>query len=409
MTTGRRADRRRVRGLVVAAALAIASCASTRLEPARHERGPPRAFSLVEVATGRPDATVDLGDDDDARRVAARWRHTPVEIVEVPGVVLGVDGRPIPSADVRTHDIRPRPRRDGWNEAPWQDVAPREIGVRRGHGHLSMGWMRLELTLPERLGEVDIHGAVVSLEVIVDDYAEVWVDGRLPHRLGDRGGHVIAGWNAANRVVLTTDAEPGARFDVAMLLVNGPISRSPANFHWIRRAFLDVHRPRSSEAVRSLESDLRRVVGGPAHGAFVERIAAGFADLTGLAIDPADGSVLVGDLGARSVHRFDPATGALTTVLTHIAATALAYDVEGRLVVRLADGRVVRHERNGETRTLEDEQFGREPTSGMVDGEPIRAVASDPLGSLRYLATPHELWRVRSDEARLHSTNAIRP
>lgn len=46
-------------------------------------------------------------------------------------------------------------------------------------------------------------------EVIVDDYAEVWVNGALPTALGDEGGHVIAGFNASNRVILTDDARPG--------------------------------------------------------------------------------------------------------------------------------------------------------------------------------------------------------
>ena len=73
-------------------------------------------------------------------------------------------------------------------------------------------------------------------EVVVDDYAEVWVNGELPHALGDTGGPVVGGFNAPNRVVLTRDARPGERFLIAVFGINGPISASPRQLH------LDAHR-----------------------------------------------------------------------------------------------------------------------------------------------------------------------
>jgi gluconolactonase len=47
--------------------------------------------------------------------------------------------------------------------------------------------------------------------VIVDDYAEVWVDGELPRELGQTGGSLVAGWNAPNRVVVAQRAVAGQR------------------------------------------------------------------------------------------------------------------------------------------------------------------------------------------------------
>ena len=44
-------------------------------------------------------------------------------------------------------------------------------------------------------------------EVVVDDYAEVWVDGKLSPALGQSGGAVVRGFNAPNRVVLTRDVD----------------------------------------------------------------------------------------------------------------------------------------------------------------------------------------------------------
>ena len=52
-------------------------------------------------------------------------------------------------------------------------------------------------------------GSTVVFEVVVDDYAEVWVNGQLPLTLGLPGGQVVSGFNAPNRVVLGTDVRPG--------------------------------------------------------------------------------------------------------------------------------------------------------------------------------------------------------
>ena len=44
------------------------------------------------------------------------------------------------------------------------------------------------MTIPETVGTFDTAGSTVVFEVVVDDYAEVWVDGRLPRVLGQTGG-----------------------------------------------------------------------------------------------------------------------------------------------------------------------------------------------------------------------------
>ena len=52
-------------------------------------------------------------------------------------------------------------------------------------------------------------GSTVVFEIVVDDYAEIWVDGKLPRVLGQTGGALVKGFNAPNRVVLTNNARPG--------------------------------------------------------------------------------------------------------------------------------------------------------------------------------------------------------
>ena len=124
-------------------------------------------------------------------------------------------------------------------------------------------------------------------ETVVDDYAEVWVNGEMPHALGDTGGPVVAGFNAPNRVVLTRDARPGDRFVIAVFGINGPISAAPANYIWMRTATLDV--------VRGLASARGRI----------EIVAAASSSPRGPVWSP-DGALLFSSPNTNSIYRLDP-------------------------------------------------------------------------------------------------------
>ena len=87
-------------------------------------------------------------------------------------------------------------------------------------GKLSFVWYRLHFTLPERLAGESVAGSTVAFETAVDDAAEVWIDGELRRCPGQRGGTMVAGWNAPNRVVLTRDARAGQSFDIAVFGIN---------------------------------------------------------------------------------------------------------------------------------------------------------------------------------------------
>ena len=54
---------------------------------------------------------------------------------------------------------------------------------------------------------------------------------------------MVGGFNAPNRVLLTEDARPGERFQIAVFGINGPISASPRNYIWMRTASLDFYAP----------------------------------------------------------------------------------------------------------------------------------------------------------------------
>src|SRR5258705_4784881 len=107
---------------------------------------------------------------------------------------------------------------------------------RRASGGVCFNWYRIGLTIPDRVGDFDPTGSTVVFEVVIDDYAEVWVDGQLPLALGHTGGQVVGGFHAPKRVVLTQAARPGDRFQIAVFGINGPISTTPPNYIWMRNA-----------------------------------------------------------------------------------------------------------------------------------------------------------------------------
>jgi len=59
----------------------------------------------------------------------------------------------------------------------------------------------------------------VWFETNVDNYGEVWIDGKL-----DRATGAIVGLNASQRVDVSSQALAGARHVIAVLAVNGPLA-----------------------------------------------------------------------------------------------------------------------------------------------------------------------------------------
>src|SRR5207253_3733667 len=140
------------------------------------------------------------------------------------------------TAPTRTYDVVPHAEALDYDDSQWRTLSPEETRLRLSNGRVCFNWYRLEVTIPGRIGDLDPTGSTVVFEVVIDDYAEVWVNGKQPAALGDSGGPVVAGFNAPNRVVLTDHAQPGETFQIAVFGINGPISTSPHNYIWMRTA-----------------------------------------------------------------------------------------------------------------------------------------------------------------------------
>ena len=116
----------------------------------------------------------------------------------------------------------------------WEVIAPETLRNARSTGQICFCWYRIKVTLPP-----EVEGKRVFFSTVVDDYGEVWVDGRLPYKPGDTGGPIVAGFNYPNRVELK-DPRPGKTYQIAIFGINGPISATPTNWIFLGPTFLEL-------------------------------------------------------------------------------------------------------------------------------------------------------------------------
>lgn len=323
---------------------------------------------------GNPVAIVDLRTEDGAGLVQGQWRYRDARIIQVnhraPGPDLRASGPPN-----RTFDIAPRMGTPEFDAGGWTPLAAPAVERRLGNGKVSFVWYRIDVTIPARVGDLDPTGMTAVFEVVVDDYAEVWVNGRLPAVLGQSGGQLVKGFNAPNRVLLTRDARAGQQFQLAVLGINGPLSSPPGNFIWVRSATVDFYRPAVAAAadaggrIERLDPGLDQIV--PA-GARVEKLAGGFQFLEGPVWVRDGGYLLFSDPNANTIYRWTPSgevsvfrtksgyTGLDVGTYHQPGSNGLAIDREGRLTVdQHGNRRVIRVERTGAVTVLADRYQGQ--------------------------------------------------
>ena len=118
-----------------------------------------------------------------------------------------------------------------FDDSSWEALAdPGQLAKPYGPGKFSMSWCRIEVTIPEKVGDKDVAGTEVWFQTKVDDYAEVYVDGKIELAFGSSGRGAISGFNQTNEVKLTSSAKAGDKFTIAVLAINGPFGNPPGNF-----------------------------------------------------------------------------------------------------------------------------------------------------------------------------------
>src|SRR5262245_31486784 len=257
------------------------SCTSSPRSPAEEAPMLPTAPlpGPPEFLRGRPDAIVDPQTEEGVALAQGQWRYHNAEVREIDFVQVGEDLGPSGPPN-RTYDVVPHAQAPGFDDADWEVLSPPDTQCRLGAARVCFNWYRIAVTIPDQVGDFDPAGATVVFEVVVDDYAEVWVDGALPLALGQTGGQVVGGFNAPNRVVLTRDAHAGRRFQLAVFGINGPISASPTNYIWLRTATLDFYAPDRAATAEPARLDITRadpaLDGIVPAGVRLERVAGGF-------------------------------------------------------------------------------------------------------------------------------------
>ena len=102
-----------------------------------------------------------------------------------------------------------------YDDSSWeQDVNVQE--------RLSVGftfaWYRLAFTMPEEVNGQKVAGNRVYFETNVDNYGEIYIDGKIDGSIG-----VVTGNNTQKRAMIEEPAVPGAKHVIALLVANAPL------------------------------------------------------------------------------------------------------------------------------------------------------------------------------------------
>jgi len=324
---------------------------------------------------GRPDATIDLRTREGVQLIKGEWRYSDVHILEAESKGPGPDLKPS-GAPVRTYDYAPHAGVAGFDDSKWAVLDPVTLDARRGNGKVSFNWYRLGVTLPQTVAALSVAGSTVSFEIVIDDYAEIWVNGKLTTVLGQSGGSVVKGWNAPNKVILTRNAQAGEQFEIAVFGYNGPVSRAPENFIWVKSATLDFYKPGHGSGIQPVETKIIRkdpaldTIISP--DAKIEKLAGGFEFTEGPVWVREDSYLLFSDPNNNLIYRWSEDDG-VSIYRTHSGysgtdigeygqpgSNGLTLDAQGRVTINEhGNRRVTRLEKNGQLTVLADRYQGK--------------------------------------------------
>jgi gluconolactonase len=323
------------------------------------------------------DAVVDLRTSAGAALVAAEWRYHDAAVVGADHRAPGPDMKPSGPA-IRTHDISPKAGDAAFDDSAWEHIAADSLETRRSTGRLAFAWYRSKITIPEKLGELPTRGTTAVLELVVDDYAEVWVNGQLTPALGSSGGAFPSGWNSVQRLVLARDVQPGQQFQIAIFAANGPLSDPPPNYIWFRSATLDFYRPERARLGEDVKLEVTRFEPGAdaivPYDARLEKLADGFAFTEGPVWLPSNGgNLLFSDPNNNRIYRWSSQDGEVSIFRTKSGysganigeyrqpgSNGLTLDAQGRLTIaEHGNRRITRLEKNGVLTVLAERFEGK--------------------------------------------------
>ena len=339
------------------------------------------AVAQSEPPAGKAEASIDLATREGVAAVQGQWRYSDVRIVDTAFTAAGADGQP-GNQPVRTNDYEPKAGWSSYDDSKWEIIAPTTLDKRRTSGRIAFNWYRINITIPERVGDFATAGSTAVFETSADDYAEIWVDGELPRAAGQSGGSVVKGWNAANRLIIGRNLKPGQKIQLAVFGINGPISASPTNYIYLRYAKLEFYTaPPGPYALVPHEVNVDVVRNDPAINAIVPlnpkvfKLAEGFQFTEGpiwVKSGKEGGHLLFSDPNANTIYKYTQDSklsvfraasgyaGADIAEYGQPGSNGLTLDKQGRLTIdQHGNRRVIRIAADGREEVLADRYEGK--------------------------------------------------
>ncbi len=338
------------------------------------------AQEIRQLSVDKPQAIADLRTNSGAAAVNAKWYIQPARIAEAdfrsPGRTATDAMLLYPTGmNIKTHTLIPQIGASDF-DAAFRPIQPTDLEMREGMGLVSFVWFKVDIIIPPTIGKLQTEGSTAVFEIVVDDYSEIWVNGKQMQGFGQSGNGLIAGFNNRNRVVLSHHTKPGDHFSIAILGINGPLGKIPDNYIWVRNAVVDFYKELPANSawkdvgrIYTIDSGLNKVIGADTK---IEKCADGFSFTEGPVWHP-DGYLLFSDPNTNSIYRYNPANKNVDVFISHSGYTGedigdygqpgsngLAIDKEGRLIVdQHGNRRVIRHEKKGPVTILADKVDGK--------------------------------------------------
>ena len=335
-----------------------------------------------QLAVDKPQAIADLKTTEGAGLVNAKWFVQNAHVVEAdfktPGP--GTNGDKLllyPTGDaIKTHQLHPQIGAADFDNA-FTAIAATDLEKRQGTGLFSFVWYKVDVTIPATIGKLNTNGTMAVFEIVIDDYSEIWVNGKQMQGFGQSGNGVISGYNTRNRVILSNNAKAGDKFSIAVLGINGTMGKLPDNYIWVRNAVIDFYKDglpvnkswNDIGKIYTIDEKLNSII---TPGTKVEKIADGFSFTEGPVWHP-DGYLLFSDPNTNTIYRYNPKNHNVTVYMSHSGYTGadigeygqpgsngLVIDKEGRLIIdQHGNRRVIRIEKKGPVTVLADEIDGK--------------------------------------------------
>jgi gluconolactonase len=305
------------------------------------------AETNADAPAGEPKAVIDLATREGVDLVKGQWRYSDTKIIQIDFKAAGPDKQPT-GKPINTYDFTPHAGGADFDDSKWEKIDPTTLDARRSTGRLCFNWYRINITIPERVNEVDLAGATAVFETSIDDYAEIWVDAEIARALGQSGGSVVKGWNAPNRLIINRSVQPGQKIQLAIFGIN------EVNVEVIRKdPALDAIVPPNPK---------------------VFKLAEGFKFTEGPVWDPKGGYLLFSDPNNNTIYKYSPEGNGQLAVFREKSgyegpdiaeygqpgSNGLTFDREGRLTINQhGNRRVVRLESDGQLTVLADKFEGK--------------------------------------------------